>query len=96
MVCEHLRPLEQELLAQGINVTFRGQAWSQNCREWVYFDCYLACDELEKRFQFPECVQRHEHRGTHDGSESGFVCTECHDGVMGIHESMKKGKRIFR
>jgi hypothetical protein len=41
MTCEHLLPLEEALLAEGIRETSRGQAWSENCREWVYFDCRL-------------------------------------------------------
>ena len=41
MVCEHLYPLEQALLAAGIAETYRGQPWSRNCREWVYFDADL-------------------------------------------------------
>lgn len=32
---EHLQQLETEILAAGLQETFRGQAWSQNCREWV-------------------------------------------------------------
>ena len=39
MVCEHLTGLEQELLRMGIREVHRGQPWSKNCREWVYFDC---------------------------------------------------------
>jgi hypothetical protein len=37
MVCEHLSALEQQMLSAGLRVTFRGQAWSRNCREWVFF-----------------------------------------------------------
>ena len=22
-------------------VTYRGKAWSDNCREWVYFNCFI-------------------------------------------------------
>jgi hypothetical protein len=45
MTCEHLRPLEQAMIDAGMKETFRGQAWSNNCREWVYFDCFIdtAC-----------------------------------------------------
>ena len=41
MVCEHLAALEAAILRAGVPETFRGQAWSQNCREWVYFACVL-------------------------------------------------------
>ena len=41
MLCDHLKPLEAELKQSGIKEAYRGQAWSHNCREWVYFDCHL-------------------------------------------------------
>lgn len=83
MVCEHLAPVEAELRARGVRGTFRGQAWSENCREWVYFDCVLDRAGLRRRFALAPCVVDHEHRGTHDGQEAGFVCTQHHDGIMG-------------
>ncbi len=42
MTCEHLRSLEQAMIAGGMRETFRGQAWSNDCREWVYFQCLLT------------------------------------------------------
>ncbi len=90
MVCECLAKLEQALLNAGIKETYRGQAWSQNCREWVYFDCVLDLPSLRERFGLSDLVKDHEHRGTHDGSERGFVCSECQDGVMGVHPSQKR------
>lgn len=96
MTCEHLLPLEEALLAAGIRETYRGQAWSENCREWVYFDCRLALPELRQRFQLASCVVYHEHFGTHDGQEAGFVCTIHQDGIMGLHpKSAAGGSRVF-
>ena len=86
MTCEHLQPLEQTIIARGIPETFRGQAWSLNCREWVYFDCYIDTDAVSKAMSLPACVQVHAHRGTHDGQERGFVCATCHDAIMGQYE----------
>jgi hypothetical protein len=85
MVCEHLSALEEQMLSAGLCVTFRGQAWSRNCREWVYFDCLLDRAAIRDRIEFASCVKDHEHLGTHDGQEAGFVCEECHDAIMGIH-----------
>jgi hypothetical protein len=34
-----------------------------------------------------DCVQDHTHRGTHDGQERGFYCSQCHDGVMGRYDT---------
>jgi len=95
MTCEHLRPLEQAILAQGIRETFRGQPWSLNCREWVYFDCFIEAESVQRRFVLAECVQEHVHRGTHDGQERGFVCSQCHDGVIGNYD-LTPGAAVFR
>ena len=86
MTCDHLKPLEQAILARGIRETFRGAAWSQNCREWVYFDCFIDTASVRARFVLANCVEEHLHRGTHDGQERGFVCSQCHDGIMGRYE----------
>jgi len=73
MICEHLRPLEQAMLARGIRETFRGQAWSMNCREWVYFDCFIDAASVRASFAMDDCVYEHLHRGTHDGQEASSV-----------------------
>jgi hypothetical protein len=94
MVCEHLALIESALLDSGIAVTFRGQAWSDHCREWVYFDCYLDTHALRKQFVLADCVEDHTHRGTHDGMEHGLVCNRCHDAVLGTVEKTP-GKAVF-
>lgn len=94
MVCEHLRSLEAVMQAAGIAETYRGQAWSQNCREWAYFDCLLDLPALRERFQLPACVVEHVHPGTHDGQEAGFVCASCHDGLMGVHPDRPPRQRF--
>jgi hypothetical protein len=95
MVCEHLRVLEQEMLASGVKEIFRGQAWSQNCREWVYFDCYLDLPALRARFDFAPSVTDHIHRGTHDGQEAGLVCNTCWDAIMGVHPADAAGRQNY-
>lgn len=98
MVCAHLRELEKVLLAKGYRETFRGEAWSKACREWVYFEVCLDLQAIRERFGFEACVADHSHLGTHDGAEEGFVCTVHHDGVMGIHPKhlAQCGVPIFR
>jgi|SRR5215831_11527831 len=86
MTCEHLRAVEQAMIGLGIRETFRGAAWSRNCREWVYFDCYIDLEAVRDRFPLGECVQNHIHRGTHDGQERGLVCSICHDAIVGAYE----------
>ena len=94
MTCEHLRPLEQAMIDAGMKETFRGQAWSNNCREWVYFDCFIDTASARKKFAFAPCVREHAHRGTHDGEERGFVCSTCWDGIMGAYEA-RAGSPVF-
>ncbi len=86
MTCEHLRPMEQAMLSAGMREPFRGQAWSNNCREWVYFDCFIDTASVRQKFKLAACVNDHAHRGTHDGQERGFVCSACWDAIMGVYE----------
>src|SRR5690606_8370750 len=83
MTCFHLRALEAELSAAGVAETYRGTPWSMNCREWVYFDTVLDLASIAARMSFPPCVETHENLDPKSGTERGFVCTECHDAVMG-------------
>jgi hypothetical protein len=85
MTCEHLIELEQALIAEGFEETFRGEAWSENVREWVYFEVCLDLAALRARFNLDPCVQDHSHLGTHDGAEAGVQCEIHHDGIMGRH-----------
>lgn len=92
MICEHLRTLEEALHAAGIEETYRGQVWSKNCREWVYFRCVINREQVRQRFVLAACVIDHEHIGTHDGQEAGFVCEQCYDAIMGSHPKFPVGK----
>ena len=85
-MCDHLSPLDNELKAKGFTETFRGQAWSDNCREWVYYDTILDLAEIRNRYQFPDFIITHVNEDPKSGLEAGFVCTFCHDGVMGKYE----------
>jgi len=85
------------MIAAGIEITFRGQAWTKKCREWVYFDCYIDRDAIRKRIDLPDCIEDHEHYGTHDGQEAGFVCKKCKDAIMGIHpRSLNPETRVYQ
>jgi hypothetical protein len=83
-MCEHLTNLETELHQAGIPETFRGQAWSRNCREWVYFNCYLDLASIRARLHLPACVADHVNEDEKSGRERGFVCQEHHDAIMGV------------
>jgi hypothetical protein len=84
-VCEHLEPLRQSLLAGGAAITFAGQPWSHNCHTWIYFDSVVDPLALRQRFPLADCVIDHRHRGTHEGSEQGLVCSMHHDALVGPH-----------
>lgn len=88
--CPHLAPLEAALTASGARETFRGQAWSDNCREWVYFDVVLDVEALQKRFPFGPEIEIHENNDPRSGTERGFVCRNCNDGVMGAANGARR------
>jgi hypothetical protein len=85
MLCRHLAELERQLIDAGIPLTFRGQAWTDNCREWVYFACWLDRPALRQRLHLEEFVVDHDNDDVRSGRESGLVCSRCHDGIVGAH-----------
>jgi hypothetical protein len=86
-LCEHLAGALQYILDQGAQIFSCGQAWTENCHIWAYFDTLLDCDGLMTGLSLDPCVQIHDHRGTHEGSERGLVCSVHHDALMGPHPS---------
>lgn len=91
-MCEHLKELDIELKAKGIEETFRGEAWSDNAREWVYYDCILNLEKLQQRFNFPDFVTIHINNDVKSGMEAGFYCEKCQDAVMGLPPNIGQGK----
>jgi hypothetical protein len=51
MTGEHPIELERAVGNAGFKETFRGAAWSTNCRECVYVDCILPIEELRRVFK---------------------------------------------
>lgn len=84
-VCEHLQVADRYVRGQGAQVISAGRPWSANCRLWIYFDALLDCESLISGLGLASCIEVHDHRGTHDGSERGIVCTVHNDGLMGPH-----------
>lgn len=84
-MCEHLQPLENYLRDNGVSETFREQAWSNNCREWVYFGCILKTETLKAKLNLPSFVETHENTDIKSGAELGLVCSQCKDGIIGFH-----------
>jgi hypothetical protein len=97
VVCEHLQTADKYVRTQGAQVVSASRPWSANCRLWIYFDALLDCESLIDGLSLSPCVQVHDHRGTHDGSERGIVCTIHHDGIMGPHpQDAPTGTRTVR
>jgi hypothetical protein len=95
-ICPHLRPVLDYIVEQGIEVHYVGTPWSRNCRTWVYFTgVVLDPVALIARFNLPDVVRAHVHRGTHDGAEQGIECTEHHDALMGGHPDVVHGYRTI-
>lgn len=94
-MCDHLLKLDLELKNSRIKETSRGEAWTKNTREWVYYDCVLNLEKLQKRFAFPDCVTIHINNDERSGLEAGFYCEECQDAVMGVHPFYGTGKIVF-
>lgn len=84
MICRHLKPIEDIIREKNVTEMYRGQPWSKNCREWVYYDCYIDTVLLSKRLDLKAYVVAYEHIGTNDGQKSGFYCTSQKDGIMGL------------
>ena len=89
MICQHLRRLEAELIDRGIPETFRGKAWTQNCREWVYYNCYLDTKKLLQRLPLSGCVTEHVNDDVRSGTERGLYCAEHHDAIVGLYEPLE-------
>jgi hypothetical protein len=94
-MCEHLIALDNELKSMGIKEAFRGQPWTDNCREWVYYDCVLDLEKLRQRYKFLPFIESHSNDDPRSGLEAGFVCDQCKDGVIGVHPSLSKGKQVI-
>ena len=90
-MCDHLRPLEDHLASLKCAVSFAGQAWSSNCRHWIYYQVLLDCEALRKRFKLPDCVEIHANDDPRSGREKGLVCSVDHDGIIGRHPEDAKG-----
>ena len=96
-MCEHLSILENELKDRGIKETYRGQAWTKNCREWIYFDCYFNVDSLRERLKLPDFIRHHVNNDSKSGLEEGFECELCEDAIMGLNNKYRKddGKEVI-
>jgi hypothetical protein len=97
MICEHLRPLRDELLEAGIPEQLaypppKGQPQEPG-RTW-YFECVLQTDALRRRFDLPDFVVDEGHWGTHGGGELGFHCEPDDSRVLGHHPHYRAVRKV--
>ena len=85
MTCTHLSAVEQAIIDRGIRELSRETGYWEPC-EWVYFECYIDLAAVRTKFALDPCVRDYVRRGTHEGSEKGLYCEQCHDGVTGLPE----------
>jgi hypothetical protein len=95
-ICEHLRPLRDELLRGGAHIHDAGQLWSSGCRLWLYFDVVLEPDALLRRLGLDACVVIVENEDPRSGPEVGLVCKTHHDGIVGPHPRFNPQTRVIR
>ncbi len=94
-VCEHLRDLEEYLVASGHKITYAGQPWSVNCRYWITFDVLLDCEALKKRLKLGDGVTVHVNDDPRSGREKGLVCETCKDAIIGVHPEDAKARAVI-
>ena len=95
-ICLHLRPVQEYIRSLGVRVYDVCTPWSENCRTWVYFEnVVLDTESLKSRFNLPDFIVTHSHRGTHDGAEHGLVCQQDHDALMAVHPELAGGARLI-
>ena len=96
-MCEHLMELDRYIKNKGIKEIFRGKAWSENCNEWVYYDCIMNIKKLKEKFIFDNCITIHEYFDIKSANELGFFCNKCKDGIMGFipNNELSKNKKLL-
>jgi hypothetical protein len=91
-MCEHLIELENYIKNKNIKEIFRGKAWSENCREWAYYDCIFNINRLKEKFNLNNCVTIHEYNDIKIANELGFYCNNCKDAIIGFNQNNEKTK----
>src|SRR4051794_25375781 len=94
-VCEHLRALEDELVAGGRKPTHAGRPWTLNCRYWMTFDVLLDCEALKRRLELADVVTVHSNDDPRSGREKGLFCEACKDAIIGAHPGDAGGRAVI-
>ena len=92
--CTHLQPVQQYLSSLHIKITYRGQPWGNNCRDWIYYDCIVSAKRLIERLKLDTCVEVHDYQDIKVGSEMGLYCRQCQDAILGPHPNSVYAKGL--
>jgi hypothetical protein len=84
-ICEHLRPVREEVLRSGAHVDDAGYLWSANSRICLWFGVVLDPEALRLRLGLDACVVRTENDDPRSGPELGLYCTVHQDSIVGPH-----------
>jgi hypothetical protein len=84
-MCEHLRPVREELVGSGAHVSNAGHLWSSSSGIWLWFDVVLEPEALHRRLGLDACVIETENDDPRSGPELGLYCQVHKDGVVGPH-----------
>jgi hypothetical protein len=83
-ICEHLRPVREELLRSGARQTTAGYLWGAG-RISIWFDLVLDPRVLHERLGLDPCVVPTENDDARTGPELGLACTVHLDSIVGPH-----------
>jgi hypothetical protein len=87
-----LEALDNYVRNKNVKELFRGNAWSKNCREWVYYDCVLNVKKLKEKFSFNNCVIIREYNDIKVANELGFFCNRSKMALWDLILIMKERK----
>jgi len=84
--CEHLAPLEWELVAARVSVgTGRPCPHDPEWGVWFEVDAMFDVPRLERRLSLDPCVRYEEYEGVLGGSDATFYCPKCKRAIVGLH-----------
>jgi len=83
--CEHLRPLEDAILAAGVPFAPIVSPYAENHTTWFMCDATFDEPSLRRRLLLPEFVTYTEYDGRVAGSDATFACARCDHAILGCH-----------
>jgi hypothetical protein len=83
--CEHLRPIEEAIVAAGVQFGPILSPYGENRTTWFMCDATFDEPSLRTRLALPEFVTYSEYDGRVAGSDATFACTRCDHAILGCH-----------